>query len=66
MDKLGSRWEYGIFVGVRSRSNEIWVAVKDEVMMVRSVKKIPFEHRWSEDCVKWVNRVPWNRYKGDE
>ena len=21
------------------------------------------EHRWSEDCLKWVSRVPWNRYK---
>ena len=34
--------------------------------MVRSVKRIPLEHRWGEDCVKWVNRVLWNRYTGDE
>ena len=21
------------------------------------------EQRWGEDCVSWVDRVPWNRYK---
>ena len=51
LEKLEARWEHGIFVGVRSRSNEIWVAIKDQVLMVRSVKRIPVEQRWGEDCV---------------
>ena len=21
------------------------------------------EQRWRQDCISWVNRVPWNRYK---
>ena len=33
------------------------------MLSVRSVRRIPFEHRWSEDCLKWVQWVPWNRYK---
>ena len=28
LEKINSRWEFGIFVGVRRRSGEVWVAVK--------------------------------------
>ena len=66
LEKINSRWEFGIFVGVRRRSGELWVAVKGKLMTVRSVKRIPVEERWSKDCVEWVDRVMWNRYKDDE
>ena len=66
LEKLEARWEHRIFAGVRSRSNEIWVAIKDQVLMVRSVKRVLVEQGWGEDCVKWVNRAPWNKYNGDE
>ena len=63
MEKINSRWEFGIFVGVRKRSGEVWVAVKGKVLSARLVRRIPVEHRWGEDCLSWVDRVPWNRYK---
>ena len=63
VEKIKSRWEVGIFVGVRRRSGEVWVAVKGKVLSARSVRRIPVEHRWGEDCLPWVDRVPWNRYK---
>ena len=66
LEKINSRWEFGIFVGVRRRSGELWVAVKGKLMTVRSVKRIPVEERWSKDCVEWVDRVMWNRYKDDD
>ena len=44
----------------------MWISVKDKVFAVRSVRRIPEEHRWGEDCVKWVNRTLWNRYKDCE
>ena len=34
-----------------------------EILSARSVRRIPVEHRWGEDCLSWVDRVPWNRYK---
>ena len=61
--KILARWQHGISVGVKRRSGELWISVKDNVFAVRSVRRIPEEHRWSEDCVKWVNRTLWNRYK---
>ena len=65
LEKINSRWEFGIFVGVRRRrrSGGIWIAVKGKILSARSVRRIPVEHRWGEDCLAWVDRVPWNRYK---
>lgn len=64
--KLRSRWGHGIFVGVRKRSGEIWVATKKgDIISVRTVKRIPDEERWSEDCWKWVKRTLWNKFKED-
>ena len=48
---------------VRTRSGKVWVAVKGKILSARSVRGIPVEHRWGEDRLSWVDRVPWNRYK---
>ena len=65
MGKLRSRWEYGIFVGVRQRSGEVWIATPDKTLAARSVRRIREEQRWGEACVGWVKRPLWNRYKED-
>ncbi len=41
----------------------VWIAVKGKILRARSVRRIPVEQRWREDCLSWVDRVPWNRYK---
>ena len=40
MDKISSRWGYGIFVGERVRSGEFWVSTKAGVNKARSVRRI--------------------------
>ena len=40
------------------------MATKAGVNKARSVRRIPEEDRWSEDCVNWVKHVPWHLYKG--
>ena len=66
-EKFRGRWEYGIFIGVRRRSGEFWVADKDgKVQAIRSVRRLAVEERWGKDNRRWVKGVPWNRYKGDE
>ncbi len=42
------------------------VAVQGKVFGVRSFRRLPPDERWGQECVKWVDRVPWNRYKGSE
>ena len=64
--KLRSRWGHGIFVGVRKKSGELWVATKTgEVRSVRAVKRILEEERWSEDCVRWMRGTLWHKYRDD-
>ena len=61
--KARERWEYAIFVGIKRRSGEVWLAADGKIFSARSVRRIPVLERWCEDCVKWVTRAPWSRYK---
>ena len=66
-EKLRSRWDYGIFVGVIRKSGEFLVSREDgDITRAKSVRRIPLEDRWGEDNINWVKRPPWNQYKGDE
>jgi hypothetical protein len=64
--KIEPRWEKGIFVGVRARSGEFFVATVAGIKKVRSIRRVAVQDRWGEDSVTWVKHVPWNLYKGDE
>ena len=35
LEKINPRFEYGIFVGVRRRSGEVWIATKDRLVSAR-------------------------------
>ena len=64
MAKMKQRWAYGIFLGVRRKSGEVWVASENgEVRKGRAVRRIPVAKRWGGDSRRWVKHVPWNRYK---
>ena len=39
------------------------ISMPEGVWAVRSVKRVPKEMRWGDDCVNWV---PWRRYKDAE
>jgi hypothetical protein len=66
MAKLDPRWEEGVFVGVRRRSGEVWIATANGLKSARSVKRLPMETRWSPENIEMVKFVPWNRYKEDQ
>ena len=44
MEKMNERWQRGIFVGVRRRSNEPMIATKLGAVMARSIKRIPVDN----------------------
>ena len=64
-EKIRPRWEPGIFVGVRVKSGEVWIATTDKTFSVRSVRRLPTDQRWTADSVRWPRRTLWNRYKDD-
>ena len=45
MEKINPRWEHGIFVVVRKRSNEVLVSRPEGITAVRSVRRIPLEKK---------------------
>ena len=65
LEKLEPRWEFGIFVGVRRRSGEIWVANVNGIQRAQAVRRLAFEKRWGEDNARWVRHVPWNKHNQD-
>ena len=66
LEKMKSRWEKGIFVGIRKRSNEVVVATPGGIEEVRSLKRFPEEKRWGEDSLTWVTWAPWRKYRDAE
>ena len=68
MEKINARWGYGLFIGVRAKSNELIIVdqEKKDIKYVRTVRRVPLEQRWSADNLEWVRGVPWNRGKEDD
>ena len=66
MEKIKARWEPGIFVGVKRKSNEIMVSRPEGIWAVRPVRRIRKEVRRGDDCVSWVKWAPWRRCKDAE
>ena len=65
LEKIKPRWEKGVFVGVKRKSNEVMVVNEHGVAFVRSVRRLAFEDRWGPECKDWVVWAPWNKYEGD-
>ena len=55
MEKVNPRWGYGLFIGVRTRSNELVVI---DIKYVRTVRRVPEEQRWDSKNLEWVTMVP--------
>jgi hypothetical protein len=61
--ELNTRWENGLFVGIKRFSNEVLVSTRDGIEEVRSIKRVPIERRLGEDNINMVKWAPWRRYK---
>ena len=48
-DKLDTRWEDGVFAGVREESGEIYVMSSQGVRKVRAYKRRPEGERWNQE-----------------
>ena len=59
MNKLGARWDYGIFIGVETMSNRFVISTPRGIKFARSIKRLTLDKRWSSDSVSWVKFAPW-------
>ena len=54
MAKIKSRWDLGIFVGVRARSGEFIISTQEGLVHCRSLRRVPFKERWTLDTLRWI------------
>ena len=67
VDKLFSRWEQGVFLGVRDESGESIIGTKDGVIKVRSFRRrASKEQRWNREVVDSIRGSPWEPIPGRE
>lgn len=48
LGKLDSLWEKGLLVGYKSTSGEYMVVNGEGACRTRTVRRLPFEHRWNK------------------
>ena len=63
-EKLESKWEDGIWVGVTDTSGEKIIATPQGCLKVRSVKRRPEEERWDIAALQDIKGVPWEVIPG--
>ena len=66
LSKIRTRWGQGIFVGVRSKSNQVMISTRQGIVLSRSVRRLPIESRWGPDTLGWIQWAPWRLFKGHE
>ena len=58
VDKLASRWEDGIFLGIREESGELLMGNDRGVLKVNAFKWRPEANRWNVEELEKMNGVP--------
>ena len=62
--EMNSRWEEGIWLGIRERAHESLIGTPEGCIKVRSVKRKPDGSRWSGSLMKRLKGVPWEPILG--
>ena len=65
LGKLSSLWEDGVFLGVRGKSGELVVGDRHGVWKTRTIRRKPFDERWSKENLELVVGVPWRTSETD-
>merc|ERR1711981_1511744 len=47
--KLDTRWEHGVFAGIREESGELYVLTEKGAIKVRDFKRKPETERWNQE-----------------
>jgi len=63
-DKLDTRWESGVFAGLRPESGELYVLTDKGALKVRSYNRRPEEERWNQEEFGSVVGTPWEPAPG--
>ena len=53
------KWAVGVFLGVRTHSNEIYVGTNTGVVKCRTIRRRPVGERWSAELLNSCRGLPW-------
>ena len=63
-DKAESRWENGVYAGIRAESGELFVMTDEGVIKVRSYCRKPEDERWDKAALEKAVGLPWEPTPG--
>jgi hypothetical protein len=63
-DKLDTRWESGVFAGLRAESGELYVLTDKGAIKVNSFNRRPEEERWNQEEFGGIQGTPWEPIPG--
>ena len=64
-DKLDSRWETGVWMGVKDNTNECIIGTSEGTVKARDFKRIADrEKRWDAELIKSLKGTPWQPIPG--
>ena len=63
--KYDDRWDKGIFLGYRARSNEAFIGTPAGVIRCRTMHRKPPQERWQPQEVQAIRGVPWDMIAPD-
>ena len=66
MGKLQCMWEDGVYLGIKALTGEIIVGNSKGVWRTRTVRRRPFEERWSPSNLSMIAGVPWCVHGDDD
>ncbi len=56
---MNMRFDYGFFLGVSEKSDELYVATEAGVLKTRTVRRLTDEKKWDGDFIKRIVGTPW-------
>ena len=58
--KYDDRWGEGVFLGIRARSNEVYIGTPEGVIKTRTIHRKPLDERWKPQVVQAIRGTPWD------
>ena len=64
LNKWDDRWAKGVFLGVRTVSNELFIGTPSGVIKCRTLRRRVSSDRWDVELLQSFHGVPWDMDRG--
>ena len=64
MNRINSRYQYGVWLGMRNNSAERFTGIADGVFRAHEIRRLEPQDRWETEAINSVIGVPWRMTDG--